>query len=238
MAAHKVSAATKLKALAPITEGDGFPSLEEGREPGSAFDNETLGQESMPEESIVQKKGNRTYSTSELHSIYRPFFVIDPRRSKVMPYWDITMMMALLFTAIFTPYEVTFLEEGPCVTIIFIINRFIDILFLSDILIIFNLAYQEESGAFVYEHRRIAENYLRGFFVIDLFSVLPFWTTVFLLSDGTTQCSPYTGQIVNISTMETNPAGKATSTISPTACGSTPPVAPEACACTRARWCG
>ena len=39
-----------------------------------------------------------------------PRFMIDPRYSKFSQYWDLVTMFALLFTAIVTPYEVSFLE--------------------------------------------------------------------------------------------------------------------------------
>ena len=74
----------------------------------------------------------KAYSAKALQQIYRPGFLIDPRHSKVMGAWDLIMLFALMFTAIVTPYEVTFIEEGPCVTILFMINRFIDLLFLMD----------------------------------------------------------------------------------------------------------
>ena len=38
--------------------------------------------------------------------------VIDPRTTKWMQWWDIIMMLALLFTAMVTPLEVAFLEGG------------------------------------------------------------------------------------------------------------------------------
>ena len=74
----------------------------------------------------------KVYSAKALQQIYRPGFLIDPRHSKVMRAWDLIMLFALMFTAIITPYEVTFIEEGPCVTVLFMINRLIDLLFLMD----------------------------------------------------------------------------------------------------------
>ena len=39
-------------------------------------------------------------------------WVIDPRKSRILPKWDLLMVSALLFTALVTPVEVAFLEEG------------------------------------------------------------------------------------------------------------------------------
>ena len=151
----------------------------------------------------IGEKGS-TYSTEDLNRLYRPSkWVVDPRRSKLMPIWDIVMLVALLFTAIFTPYEVTFIDEGACITIIFFINRFIDLLFCLDICLIFNLAYQEsESGGWVYSRTMIACNYFKGFFLIDIFSVLPFYVFTFMLAESNIRCSPFTGQIRNFTMLE------------------------------------
>ena len=55
-------------------------------------------------------------------------WLIDPRRAKWMTYWDIIVMLALLFTAIVTPMEVSFMPPtGACVTPLFLINRFVDL---------------------------------------------------------------------------------------------------------------
>lgn len=54
-------------------------------------------------------------------------FLIDPRRTRWMTWWDITVMMALLFTAIVTPVEVAFIPPGgACVTPLFAVNRLVD----------------------------------------------------------------------------------------------------------------
>ena len=64
---------------------------------------------------------------------------IDPRRARWLPYWDVVMTFALLFTAIVTPFEVTFLQERNCITVLFVTNRVIDFCFLLDIVVLFNL---------------------------------------------------------------------------------------------------
>ena len=68
---------------------------------------------------------------------------IDPRRVKIMAKWDILMMLCMIFTAIVTPVEVTFLAEGAHVNGLWVINRFVDLCFIIDIFLTFNLMYQE-----------------------------------------------------------------------------------------------
>ena len=43
-------------------------------------------------------------------------YVIDPRKSKLVGKWDMLMVVALLFTAVVTPVEVSFLDEGQYIT--------------------------------------------------------------------------------------------------------------------------
>ena len=111
--------------------------------------------------------------------------LIDPRRHNFVPFWDAVMMLALMFTAIITPVEVALIDEGACITVLWILNRVIDLLFMIDIIIIFNMAYQEEGikVTWVYSRKRIAARYLRGYFWVDFLSILPFWITGFVLLD-------------------------------------------------------
>ena len=79
-------------------------------------------------------------SRREMRKMYKGNRVIDPRRSSFMSYWDLVMLVSLLFTATITPYEVTFVEEGPCITVLFVLNRVIDFLFILDM---DNVAYDQ-----------------------------------------------------------------------------------------------
>ena len=61
---------------------------------------------------------------------------IQPRR------WDVTVLVALLYTAIVTPVEVAFLREGEYISPIFVIDRIVDVTFSIDICLSFFVAYQ------------------------------------------------------------------------------------------------
>lgn len=95
-----------------------------------------------------------------------------------MPRWDLTMVVALAFTAIVTPVEVAFYSEGLYITPMWVVNRIVDFCFIIDIILTFNLAFQERperGGQWVFNKRGIAYNYLTGWFPVDFLSVLPFW---------------------------------------------------------------
>ena len=128
--------------------------------------------------STVGKPESNTSLRNRAMEMQRHPFIIDPQRSKWTSHWDMIMLTALLFTAVVTPVEVAFLEEGMYMSPLWWINRFIDMCFLVDMVITFNMAYQEHidrGGHWVFNRRAITRNYLLGWFMIDLFSVAPFF---------------------------------------------------------------
>eukprot|EP00937_MAST-01D_sp_MAST-1D-sp2_P005892 g5892.t1 len=96
--------------------------------------------------------------------------------------WDLVMVVCLIFCALVTPYEVAFLKTS--LNPLFVVNRIIDLLFVLDMVKSFFTAYRdEEKGKWVRDPIRIARNYLRGWFAIDLASILPFDTVGLALDD-------------------------------------------------------
>ena len=106
----------------------------------------------------------------------RPPFLIDPRHSNIMPYWDGILMLLVVFTALVTPFEVAFL---PIATsgrdALFLFNRVLDVVFVCDMLVNFRLMYAVGADGdieYIEDPRRIAVHYLRTWFLIDLVSIL------------------------------------------------------------------
>jgi hypothetical protein len=63
-------------------------------------------------------------AVTQAKQINKPWYQIDPRKSKVMGYWDSVTGLALIFTALVTPFEVAFLEAAESATEpMFIVNR-------------------------------------------------------------------------------------------------------------------
>ena len=86
--------------------------------------------------------------------------------------WVLPQEVLLLFTAVVTPYETAFLETK--FNFLFVLNRVVDLLFLTDLFINFFLSYPDpETQQDVVSHKRIAKHYLTGWFVIDFVSILP-----------------------------------------------------------------
>ena len=98
--------------------------------------------------------------------------LINPRSKKVQ-YWDLTTTLALLFTASVTPFEVCLGLETK-LNILFGINLVVNLIFACDIVAQFFLPFRDKAGELVRSHSRIAHNYLFSWFVLDVFTVLPF----------------------------------------------------------------
>ena len=117
---------------------------------------------------------------------------------KLMTYWDFFTLSALFFTATVTPYEVCLMWEtvtwndGAAVwlTPLFVVNTIVNLIFMVDIVFNFFLPYKEpilKGGGTVKAHKRIALHYLKGWFTLDIVSVIPVdW---FLMGVDTTEVS-------------------------------------------------
>jgi hypothetical protein len=84
----------------------------------------------------------------------------------------------LIFTALITPYEVALLESAESWRdALFLINRFIDLIFLVDMAIQFNLMFElagesmTQGSVWVTRPGPIASHYLRTWFGLDFMSV-------------------------------------------------------------------
>ena len=99
--------------------------------------------------------------------------LIDPRTSKLINYWDGAICVAIVLTALLTPVEVSFLPISTSpYDPTFLINRFIDLVFLADMLISFRLVYApagegDDGINWVEDPKDIALHYQRGWFPID-----------------------------------------------------------------------
>jgi hypothetical protein len=82
-------------------------------------------------------------------------------------------MVLLLFTAVVTPVEVAFLPSE--LNALFFVNRFVDFCFIIDIVFNFFVAIPDPAdGQLIFHHPTIIRSYLRGWFTIDVVSILPF----------------------------------------------------------------
>mmetsp|Transcript_15603 Transcript_15603/g.51245 ORF Transcript_15603/g.51245 Transcript_15603/m.51245 type:complete len:797 (-) Transcript_15603:107-2497(-) len=101
----------------------------------------------------------------------RSSYVVTPQNG-VVQQWDAVMVILLLFTSSVTPYEVSFLATR--LDALFFINRLVDMCFLCDMVLQFNLAYVDSKTNILVEYRpAIAANYFKSWFVVDVISIIP-----------------------------------------------------------------
>jgi CRP-like cAMP-binding protein len=111
---------------------------------------------------------------------------IVPPRAPFRAYWDLAIVVALTYTATVTVFEVAFLEVS--INAIFIINRFIDLLFVSDLVLSFMTPYVDpDSLLWVVDHRMIAWRYITVppyWFFIDSVTCIPFDAIAYALQSN------------------------------------------------------
>ena len=113
------------------------------------------------------------------HIRRRRKWTLDPH-SWTVSRWDAATTVALLFTAIVTPFEVGVLHALPLeeslTDPLFWLNRVVDIIFLMDIVLQSFIAFQEpveNGGRWVYNNWRILGHYARGWMLLDVVTAVP-----------------------------------------------------------------
>lgn len=88
--------------------------------------------------------------------------------------WDLFMTFILIFSSFVIPYRVAFKDEVDDTRAWVIINSLIDTSFGFDIIVVFNTAFYDENFKIVENRKEIAIKYMKGWFFIDLFAIIPF----------------------------------------------------------------
>jgi len=96
--------------------------------------------------------------------------------------WDMVIIIALVFTATITPYEVAFVEGS--INAMFAVNRFVDAAFLCDMTLQFFLMYKDSDGKLVRYRWWIARRYLMGWFGLDFLTILPYDSVKYFVTGG------------------------------------------------------
>ena len=73
-----------------------------------------------------------------------------------------------------TPLNIAFVNDGEQGLVSKVVNYIIDFFFLLDIIIIFNSAYYTVDSDLVTDRKEIAYSYITGWFLVDLFAIIPF----------------------------------------------------------------
>ena len=118
------------------------------------------------------------------HSLFvKDTKMINPNHSTRQKWDMLGVLTALLYTAVRVPYTIAFdIDEfHPDQFGWFLANRFVDVIFVTDMIITFRTAIQE-GEELITNQKKIAKKYLQTWFVIDLISSVPFDVLLFLIN--------------------------------------------------------
>jgi potassium voltage-gated channel Eag-related subfamily H protein 7 len=89
--------------------------------------------------------------------------------------WTLLFSVALLFTALATPYELVFMGGTPGLNAIFWLNRIFDLVFIADIVLQFHLCvFDSKEGIWITDKVNIQWRYFKGPFSLDVVSTIPY----------------------------------------------------------------
>lgn len=104
--------------------------------------------------------------------------------------WDFYVMLCAVWNCFSLPFDVAFEPEVMDGTFFSILNAFIDFSFAVDIVISFRTTYfDSRTGDEVTNHKKIARNYLKSRFWIDLIATIPVDTIAEWITGGNTDVS-------------------------------------------------
>jgi hypothetical protein len=81
------------------------------------------------------------------------------------------MLLALIYTATYSPFRVAFYTESSNALLIF--ETIIDTLFIIDLVLMFFVPYERQDGSYESRFKKIGTNYICGGFWIDCVACFP-----------------------------------------------------------------
>lgn len=94
---------------------------------------------------------------------------------KIRQRWDSFIILLALYTSIVIPLGIAFDFEGLESIGLAVFDSLVDFIFMIDILINFRTTYlSADTGDEIYDPKLIAKDYLKGRFIIDVLSSIPF----------------------------------------------------------------
>lgn len=123
---------------------------------------------------IKPKQGNGVFLyglQAPAHNVTKKPWIIYPD-DPMKIFWDILISIVLLASCFTTPYNLAF-SQVEDIKEYYVILVTMDILFAVDIIVNFNSAYEDEKYKIIDKRNIIVSSYTKGWFFIDLFSILP-----------------------------------------------------------------
>jgi CRP-like cAMP-binding protein len=110
-----------------------------------------------------------TKNGSASNQYQKPFFLFYPHQ-KIIFLMSLLSLIFILYILTILPYQVVF---GINIDFFNVLDKIIDIFFILDIFINFNLSFKNKVGDWERSRKKIAIRYLKTFFIFDLFTSLP-----------------------------------------------------------------
>ena len=124
---------------------------------------------------VVEEYGIRR-KKSDFHAASK-FPVLVPT-GKLRKNWDLFCLVVLLYVCTVTPFSIAFIGDNlksfPYWELLFFCDRFVDSVFMIDIVFNFRTAWIDIEGHMCYEWRECAIKYMKGWLFVDIVSVIPY----------------------------------------------------------------
>ena len=100
-------------------------------------------------------------------------YMLEPQSKFVMG-WSLFLVLLIAFTAVVTPYEVSFLDLDEFDRLFWVLVA-VDVSFFVDMVVVCNtVVYDEQKQRSISSRLQVFNLYLQSFFLIDLISIFPF----------------------------------------------------------------
>ena len=87
--------------------------------------------------------------------------------------WDMVISLILIYICLVTPVRIAFVD-GEDSMLFSVSGKVVDFIFFMDIILTFNMAYYDEDYVIISDRKIIAGNYVKSWFILDMFAVIPF----------------------------------------------------------------
>lgn len=104
--------------------------------------------------------------------------------NKLYASWDVFITLVLVFSCVTTPIQIALQDDLGTAWIT--VNAMVDIFFLLDIFVSFMTAIYDDDFELIEDRTIIAQTYLKGWFFIDVISIMPFDRMISGSSNGDT----------------------------------------------------
>ena len=85
--------------------------------------------------------------------------------------WDSLIILLLIYTGSLVPYFICFIDTVN--DIHFAFDILVDLSFFIDIVLNFNTAQEDKNGKYEVRKRKLAMNYLKSYFILDIVTTIP-----------------------------------------------------------------